>query len=526
MAQQNPYIQQASPTEAMIAPDIAAEQMANARRQAYAEMLRQQAIQPLQTDQIVSGHVVPVSWTQGLAKMLQAYSGANMADQADAKSFDLARQYQGRMMDLLRDDPQPAASPVGGSPNSQALGNALASGSSAPAQMGDPSATPIPSPAPAPVAPNPFNGRNLLRSQIIEQLGGKAMADQFAKRTAPDLTETARLSQEAGVPVQPYALSALNKQNALTVPDNGYMVLPNGQIMWGSDIKGGTFTATGPNGQPVSVAIPGATENAANRAGAIKRAELGAADPFSVPTPVDVKGGRVALTPAQQRAMANGGTDPAFPRVTPGQQAARDSDRAAILKQELASNPNDPALRKEAAAAGIPLMSPADQKLEEARGAGAVDSAKVAAAAQPLLATIAEAKKLVNDVPFGPIGIAEADKAMANMPFIGNDKKAAASARFEQLMGQLTMNGIASSGLGRMDIPIVNAIREASNVPLSDSPSAKMAKLQQLEKAIKDHVASTQNVVPNLNQPGITTNNQQTPMSPSSVGEWSITRVK
>lgn len=45
----------------------------NQQRQ-MARMLRQQAITPIE-QQVVSGRVVPISWTQGLAKLLQGYAG-------------------------------------------------------------------------------------------------------------------------------------------------------------------------------------------------------------------------------------------------------------------------------------------------------------------------------------------------------------------------------------------------------------------------------------------------------------------
>lgn len=54
-----------------------------ARRQKYAEMLRQQSLDPIQTNQMAGGYVVPVSPFQGMAKMLQAYKGKQGIEKAE-----------------------------------------------------------------------------------------------------------------------------------------------------------------------------------------------------------------------------------------------------------------------------------------------------------------------------------------------------------------------------------------------------------------------------------------------------------
>lgn len=60
------------------------EQMEIARKTRYAEALRRQSEEPMQ-GQMVSGHYVAPSWTQGLAKMLSAYGAGKMErDAAEA----------------------------------------------------------------------------------------------------------------------------------------------------------------------------------------------------------------------------------------------------------------------------------------------------------------------------------------------------------------------------------------------------------------------------------------------------------
>lgn len=64
------------------------EQMEIARKTRYAETLRRQSEEPMQ-GQMVSGHYVAPSWTQGLAKMLSAYGSGKMERDAaeSAKAY-------------------------------------------------------------------------------------------------------------------------------------------------------------------------------------------------------------------------------------------------------------------------------------------------------------------------------------------------------------------------------------------------------------------------------------------------------
>jgi len=61
------------------------------QRQRMAQMLLQQGQEPLQ-GQMVSGHYVAPSWTQGLAKGLQTYMGQKGLKESDEKMLELARQ--------------------------------------------------------------------------------------------------------------------------------------------------------------------------------------------------------------------------------------------------------------------------------------------------------------------------------------------------------------------------------------------------------------------------------------------------
>ena len=64
------------------------EQRAIARRQRIADMLMQQSQEPLDTNQMAGGYVVPVSPLAGVAKVAQALSGAYIGRKADARESE------------------------------------------------------------------------------------------------------------------------------------------------------------------------------------------------------------------------------------------------------------------------------------------------------------------------------------------------------------------------------------------------------------------------------------------------------
>ena len=70
------------------------------RGRRYAELLRDQSQQQPQ-GQMVSGHFVAPSWTQGLAQVLKAYQGGKGMREADAKQKALAEAVRGRQTEEL-----------------------------------------------------------------------------------------------------------------------------------------------------------------------------------------------------------------------------------------------------------------------------------------------------------------------------------------------------------------------------------------------------------------------------------------
>jgi len=70
------------------------------QRRKYAEMLRQQSMEPMQS-QTAGGWVIPTSPFQGMAKMLQAYSGRKGIEKADSDKKALAEALRNERMGTL-----------------------------------------------------------------------------------------------------------------------------------------------------------------------------------------------------------------------------------------------------------------------------------------------------------------------------------------------------------------------------------------------------------------------------------------
>ena len=71
------------------------------RQRKYAEMLRQQSLEPLKSE-TAGGYVVPISPFQGLAKMLQAYGGRRGEEIATEQSKDVVSRRNKALADTMR----------------------------------------------------------------------------------------------------------------------------------------------------------------------------------------------------------------------------------------------------------------------------------------------------------------------------------------------------------------------------------------------------------------------------------------
>jgi len=72
------------------------------RQRQYAQALRKQSMEPLPAGQMVGQHYVAPSWTQGLAKVLNAYQANNLENQADEKQIALGEAMHQRNANDMR----------------------------------------------------------------------------------------------------------------------------------------------------------------------------------------------------------------------------------------------------------------------------------------------------------------------------------------------------------------------------------------------------------------------------------------
>lgn len=80
--------------------DYGAEAQDIERRRKMAELLQQQALQPIEQT-TAGGYVTPISWTQGLAKALQGYAGMKGQEAATQQAKDLAGRRNQAMAETL-----------------------------------------------------------------------------------------------------------------------------------------------------------------------------------------------------------------------------------------------------------------------------------------------------------------------------------------------------------------------------------------------------------------------------------------
>lgn len=73
------------------------------RRRKLAEALQAQSMQPMETNQMAGGYVLPVSPTAGLAKMMQAYAGAQGQKNATEQQMALAAAMRGDRQQTIQD---------------------------------------------------------------------------------------------------------------------------------------------------------------------------------------------------------------------------------------------------------------------------------------------------------------------------------------------------------------------------------------------------------------------------------------
>lgn len=95
--------------------DYGAEQQEIDRRRKMAELLQQQAMQPIQNEPMAGGYVVPTSWTHGLAKLLQGGAAGYEEKMLGERQKDLASRRSQAMAAVLAGMPTASQQEMAGS---------------------------------------------------------------------------------------------------------------------------------------------------------------------------------------------------------------------------------------------------------------------------------------------------------------------------------------------------------------------------------------------------------------------------
>lgn len=411
----------------IVAPDVAAEQMALVRRQQMVDLLRQQAVTPTE-QQTAGGMAVPISPMNGLAKMAAAYLAGKRQTDIDSKTLDLNKQMAQRYAQILGGGASATdaatAAPV-------ALAQGAAQGSVGPTAANAQRMDTLTTPQSGQPGGDSFGMSNLLRGSVVGQLGGDSAASAYWDRfKLPEGVKTADLY---GVPRSEMA-AALRREQAA----KGQMMVREGSTVTQTQPDGSMtpmFTApdlkqganiTWKGGAPVADPIQGLQQINADMAGAQTQAQETAKaglDMVTVNTPqgprmmtraqaVALSGapaaGGAPIAPPAQPGMPPAGPVPAPAGPMPTAPVARpanpmasqpgDSDKPMIYAQELAkerdklANPakymsaaelqadpdmsqfkartqaNLDGIGREAKAAGIPLQTEGQQKFEQTMG--------------------------------------------------------------------------------------------------------------------------------------------------------------
>jgi hypothetical protein len=163
------------------------------RRRKYAEMLQQQSMSPIE-QQTAGGWVVPTSWTQGLAKVLQSYTARKGQEAATKEQRDL----YGRLQTDQSGDVQRLVSALRGTPAQEAMSSPgaeiMGSGPDIPGRPATTGAESLQLALPQMRTPM---GQQLGLSYLTEQLKNKPES-AFGKVDAKDYTPESVRSFMAG----------------------------------------------------------------------------------------------------------------------------------------------------------------------------------------------------------------------------------------------------------------------------------------------------------------------------------------
>lgn len=235
------------------------------RKQALAQMLQQQSLQPIQSE-TAGGYVVPISPMQGVAQMLKAYVGANINKDIDNQYGDIYSKMSSQLMGNNPYGPQGSVSSMG----DVLRGNATSLGQTIDNQPSDPRAA-------------EFWKQGMAYQMMGQPEAAKAMFDAANKIGALPPPDVVRLANAAGQDPKLAAQGALLKDTTVPIRPGGWLLGANGPTQY-PVAEAGTTNIPLPGGGFQNQVVPGALENMSNveQSKAMGKA---AAEPIVVQTP-------------------------------------------------------------------------------------------------------------------------------------------------------------------------------------------------------------------------------------------------
>lgn len=328
-------------------PQIAVDQAALQRQMALAQLLRQQAMTPLDiSNRQIGGMGYKVSPLEGIAKVLQGYKASQMEKSTDESRLALSQREMAALKGLFPEKPdQTVQSPASAGLPAGVSSDQLASGG-------------FPQPAPGQQAPPVAGPKQMglaavMRNAFLNSMSPPMATVDAQNYSTPEAIRTMDLTGQDRSAVGRATLGKLeNEANAPHRLGGGAYGDARGNILGlPSAPLPGFATVNGPNGWsqvPMGNGTNAITQSEAAKAKGPLYAELlnNPKDAQGNPLPVQTKAEALGLPPLDGTTVTTG-PNPQL-NVPPDVQKKRDVDRRAILQKEFdnTTDPTDRALLK------------------------------------------------------------------------------------------------------------------------------------------------------------------------------------
>lgn len=375
--------------------DYGADLQAIERRRQYADALRQQSMQPLET-QMAGGWAIPISPTQGLAKALQAFASQRMQKKADEDTKGVSARYNSDLVRVLTEGGKLSAGTPARfqQPDPQEFEQAADQGTQAPsgfnvaAKPGDPMAAAalyMTHPATQQLGMQEMQRQRMMEAFGLNggsapQGGASSGATSPGAPTSSGVPRNIALQLMLADPTGKLLAQENAKANAeATKPINvrpGGAVFQQGKgVLFNQPQVGpGVMLNYGPNG-PTASAVPGASDAMAAQAAAVAGGTQAGKAPYELST-VNTPGAPTLMTHQQQIEAATGRPMPrpgmiptsAVVGQNPEMAGRPQAEQDAIRKVMDADTRGQPATVNVPAPGGLRLQDQGDSAQQKAYG--------------------------------------------------------------------------------------------------------------------------------------------------------------